>query len=30
MKYISGNIYEGEWLNDQKNGYGVMNWFTEN
>lgn len=30
MKYNSGNVYDGEWLNDKKNGNGVMNWFTEN
>lgn len=28
MKYESGNTYEGEWVNDQKHGYGIMNWNT--
>ena len=26
MKYPSGNHFEGEWKNDQKNGYGIMIW----
>jgi hypothetical protein len=26
MKYPSGNHFEGEWRNDQKNGYGIMIW----
>jgi hypothetical protein len=24
MKYVNGNIYEGTWLNDKRNGKGKM------
>ncbi|CAN0532413.1 unnamed protein product, partial [Ectocarpus sp. 8 AP-2014] len=26
MTYASGNVYEGEWVEDHKEGMGVMNW----
>lgn len=26
MTYISGNVYEGEWVEDKKSGHGVMTW----
>lgn len=30
MQYASGNRYEGEWAQDAKSGYGVMEWKTLN
>ncbi len=26
MRYPSGNTYTGQWHDDQKEGYGVMEW----
>jgi len=25
MHYKNGDMYEGEWLNDKRHGYGVFN-----
>lgn len=26
MRYASGNVYAGKWVDDRKKGYGVMRW----
>lgn len=28
--WSSGNYYEGEWFNDERNGNGTMYWTTTN
>jgi len=30
LKYASGNVYEGEWRGDRKEGEGVMHWQDRN
>eukprot|EP00959_Pyramimonas_sp_CCMP1952_P249404 5213538-Pyramimonas_sp.AAC.1 len=30
MTYASGNVYEGEWRQDEKNGDGRMHWASTN
>jgi len=30
MRYANGNQYDGEWSEDAKSGYGVMEWKTLN
>ena len=29
LEYPTDNNYEGEWKNDKKCGYGIMNWENE-
>jgi hypothetical protein len=28
MKWVSGNIYTGEWQKDKRNGWGIMEYKT--
>ena len=30
MHYKSGNIYEGDWVDNDKHGKGTMTWKTRN
>ena len=30
MTYASGNVFEGNWTNNMRNGKGTMNWFNSN
>ena len=30
MQYKSGNIYDGEWVENKKHGSGTMKWLTRN
>ena len=30
MTYATGNYFEGEWSNNQRNGEGTMYWLTSN
>jgi hypothetical protein len=30
MTYSSGNYYEGNWIDDLKQGQGIMNWINTN
>jgi hypothetical protein len=28
MQYKSGNVYDGEWVENKKHGQGTMKWLT--